>query len=152
MLGYFNDNTKNNEVIIDDPRVKFIKRRLYRTGDIAYFENGFIYLRGRIDGLTKIRGYRVHPDEISKVLDSFEEVNSSAVVTYGSSNQKILVSFIKINKGFIFNNINFKSMLTDKLPSYMIPNDFIEIDQFPLNQSGKIDKSLLKKRIDFFRK
>ncbi|WP_161969441.1 D-alanine--poly(phosphoribitol) ligase, partial [Campylobacter jejuni] len=32
----------------------------------------------------------------------------------------------------------------DKLPSYMIPKNFIKIDKFKLNQNGKIDRNYYK--------
>ncbi|EAK5229715.1 D-alanine--poly(phosphoribitol) ligase, partial [Campylobacter jejuni] len=43
--------------------------------------------------------------------------------------------------------INFKAFLKDKLPSYMIPKNFIKIDKFKLNQNGKIDRKVLKELV-----
>ena len=35
--------------------------------------------------------------------------------------------------------------LLPTLPPYMIPNVFRQVDQFPLNKNGKIDRTLLMK-------
>ncbi|EAH7532796.1 amino acid adenylation protein, partial [Campylobacter jejuni] len=43
--------------------------------------------------------------------------------------------------------INFKDFLKDKLPSYMIPKNFIKLDKFKLNQNGKIDRKVLKELV-----
>ncbi|ELZ6633904.1 amino acid adenylation protein, partial [Campylobacter jejuni] len=43
--------------------------------------------------------------------------------------------------------INFKAFLKDKLPSYMIPKNFIKLDKFKLNQNGKIDRKVLKELV-----
>ncbi|EAL1406970.1 D-alanine--poly(phosphoribitol) ligase, partial [Campylobacter jejuni] len=40
-----------------------------------------------------------------------------------------------------------KAFLKDKLPSYMIPKNFIKLDKFKLNQNGKIDRKVLKELV-----
>ncbi|EHT8190631.1 amino acid adenylation protein, partial [Campylobacter jejuni] len=43
--------------------------------------------------------------------------------------------------------LDLKAFLKDKLPSYMIPKNFIKIDKFKLNQNGKIDRKILNEKI-----
>lgn len=143
MMGYYGDAELTQKALVNDPRVIFINRPFYRTGDLAYEEDGLIYLQGRIDGLVKIRGYRIHPDEVSKVLDTCQGVAASATVAYGSQSEAALAVFIKLQKGSVLGEEELSVYLAKKIPGYMIPDQFIFLDELPLNQSGKIDKKLL---------
>ena len=145
MMGYYGDEKLTEQTLLVDPRLGFIKRYLYRTGDLAYEEDGLIYLKGRIDGLVKVRGYRIHPDEVSKVLDTCQGVAASASVAYGSQSEAALAVFIERQKNISLEESDIYDFISNKLPSYMIPNKVFFVDEFPLNQSGKIDKKALIK-------
>ena len=111
----------------------------YRTGDICYQEDDLIYIKGRIDGLIKVRGYRIHPDEISKQIDSIKGVDMSAVVPFGKQSDAALAAFVRKEKNVDLNKETILKKLTNELPLYMVPSH-LEFLEFPLNQSGKIDK------------
>ena len=99
MLGYHGDPEQTAAAFVPDPRLPFVHRALYRTGDIGYGDGGMMYLKGRIDGLVKIRGYRIHPDEVSKAIDSIPGVDVSAAVTFGGQSDAALAAFIKLKPG-----------------------------------------------------
>jgi len=147
MMGYYQDKNLTDSAFTTDPTVSFVQRLLYKTGDLAYEDDGLIYLKGRIDGLVKIRGYRIHPDEVSKAIDTLDGVDVSAVVTVGKQTDAALVAFIKLDQGLEFTKETIDSKLKEKLPAYMIPVDYVFVETFPLNQSGKIDKNALIKRL-----
>lgn len=144
MMGYHGDSQKTSEVIDSDPRMKQVARRMYHTGDLAYIDDGLVYLRGRLDGLVKIKGYRIHPDEIAKAIDSLERVDSSAVIAVKFGDEHKLVAYVKLQKGFVESIDELSQLLIEKLPAYMIPSEYVFVDDFPVNQSGKIDKRKLK--------
>ena len=148
MLGYHNDQERTSMVFTKDPRLPFAPRMLYRTGDIGYEMDGLMFLKGRIDGLVKIRGYRIHPDEVSRAIDRIEGVDVSAVVPFGPQSEAVLVAFIRLrNKAEKLNEDAISKKLKEILPTYMIPNRYLFIDNFPLNQSGKINKKALMERL-----
>jgi acyl-coenzyme A synthetase/AMP-(fatty) acid ligase len=147
MLGYHGDAELSESVFVTDTRIECITRKLYRTGDIGYYDNGLVYLEGRVDGLIKIRGYRIHPDEVSKTLDSIEEVDVSAVVNFGKQSDAALKAFIKLKHGSGLTVEDIEKFLREKLPDYMIPVQYELVKDFPLSQSGKIDKNSLAKRL-----
>lgn len=147
MMGYYGDQKLTERSLIVDPRVNYVNRILYKTGDLAYIDDGLVYLKGRIDGLVKIRGYRIHPDEVSKVLDSLSEVASCATVAFGQQADAALAVFIKYEPGNNLTENDIKLHLHSKVPEYMMPTKIIFVDDFPLNQSGKIDKRELAKRL-----
>ena len=87
MLGYHADHERT-EAPLSSIRVCLALRLLYRTGDIGY-EDGLMYLKGRIDGLVN-QGLWIHPDEVSKAIDTIEGVDVSAVVPFGSQSERYM--------------------------------------------------------------
>ncbi len=147
MMGYHNDSELTKKALTTDPRLSSVNRLVYRTGDLAYSEEGVVYLKGRIDGLVKIRGYRIHPDEISKALDTCPGVVASAAVAYGAQSEAALAVFLQLEKDSDLLAPQVEAFLRSKVPEYMIPDRIVFIDEFPLNQSGKIDKKVLTTRL-----
>jgi D-alanine--poly(phosphoribitol) ligase subunit 1 len=147
MLGYHGDTDRTEAAFASDPRLPFVTRPIYRTGDIGYEDGGLIYLKGRVDGLVKIRGYRVHPDEVSKAIDAIAGVEVSAVVAFGAQAEAALAAFVKPKKSFELKEADIVDALEKKIPRYMIPIKFLFVEDFPLNQSGKIDKNALSRRL-----
>ena len=147
MLGYHGDRERTEAAFVEDPRLWFARRMLYRTGDVGYIDGGLMYLKGRIDGLVKIRGYRIHPDEVSKAIDAIEGVDVSAVVPFGSQSEAALAAFVRLQQGAALSDAAILERLRETLPAYMIPSRLTFVDDFPLNQSGKIDKNALVGRL-----
>ncbi|SFU29472.1 non-ribosomal peptide synthetase [Xenorhabdus koppenhoeferi] len=130
-------------------------KRYYRTGDLAQYsgENGLIYL-GRSDSQVKINGYRIELGEIEVITQKsvYEQMNESelssaavcdvfVMVNSQDSDNKILIAYLYTN--IAFDQEILKSTLAKHLPNYMIPHYFIKVDEFPQNNSGKIDVSRL---------
>jgi len=114
--------------------------RIYRTGDLARkLENGDIEFLGRIDNQVKIRGYRIELGEIETILRTVFGVLQCVVSTDEHRNHLIayLVTSIELNRNHLRNH------LLNKLPEYMVPQFFVEIDDIPLTKNGKIDKKSL---------
>jgi len=125
--------------LIKETKKKFIKingTRYFRTGDLAFKYRGNLYFKERIDNQVKFRGHRIELSEINFFLREFGLNN---VYTNIFNNQ--IVSFIQHSKVDI-NKI--KNYLKKKLEQYKIPNNFIFINQFPLNKNGKVDINKIK--------
>ncbi|KKY28858.1 putative amp-binding enzyme [Phaeomoniella chlamydospora] len=52
----------------------------YRTGDLAYYEEGKVFVDGRIKDVMKVRGWQVSPAELEGILLSHPLVKDVAVV------------------------------------------------------------------------
>lgn len=143
LMGYYDDDELTEMALTKDPRVGFVNRSLYKTGDLAYLDDGLVYLKGRIDGLVKIRGYRIHPDEVSKVIDNIAGVDVSAVVAFGDQSDAVLIAYVRLNKNCELTADDINTHVEAVLPSYMVPVRYDFVNEFPLNQSGKIDKKAL---------
>jgi D-alanine--poly(phosphoribitol) ligase subunit 1 len=115
---------------------------VYKTGDLVY-ENDFseIIFVGRKDSQIKHMGHRIELGEIETAILGIEEVENSCVLY--DDNLKRIVTFFKSKK----QGAEIKKLLANSLPKYMIPTKWINIEQFPLNANGKIDRLKLKNQI-----
>jgi amino acid adenylation domain-containing protein len=119
--------------------------RLYRTGDIVrYLPDGNIEFHGRADHQIKIRGYRIEPFEIEKRLIDHDLITDAVVVGIENINGiKSLCAYYVTKSDISIADI--RSYLSDKLPSYMLPSYFTQLEQIPLLPNNKIDRLSLPK-------
>lgn len=117
--------------------------KLYRTGDLAkWLPDGNIEYLGRMDNQVKIRGLRIELGEIEAVLVSHPHIRDGAVIVKESSDTIItIVAFITADENLEVKEL--KPYLKQFLPEYMIPAEFIILDQLPLTPNGKIDRKRL---------
>lgn len=120
---------------------------LYKTGDLARFrDDGAVDYLGRIDNQIKLRGFRIEPAEIEVVLGQHPEIKQAVVLVRSIlSQEKSLIAYILLhdNKNSLSLNERVRAYLQEKLPDYMIPQHVVNVPQFPLTPSGKIDKLVL---------
>ncbi|OCL85619.1 AMP-binding protein [Arcobacter porcinus] len=147
MLGYLDDEDKTVNSFILDPRYPKFKRKLYNTGDLAIKkEDGLFYLLGRSDDIVKIKGYRVNPTEINNVISKFQSIKETVVFPTKNNDTYKLINCVVVEKDFYIDSL--KLHILKFLPEYMLPSEFIIIDSMPLNNSGKIDKKILKEKFE----
>ncbi|QYK62294.1 amino acid adenylation domain-containing protein [Paenibacillus sp. S25] len=117
--------------------------RLYRTGDwVQEQADGNIEYISRIDGQVKIRGYRIEPGEIESHLLKIDDVQEAAVIAReNEAGQKQLEAYFTATKKLTADEI--KTALSIKLPNYMIPSFYIQLEQMPLTLNGKLDRKAL---------
>ncbi|HTG36419.1 MAG TPA: condensation domain-containing protein, partial [Thermoanaerobaculia bacterium] len=119
--------------------------RLYRTGDLArLLADGSLEFLGRIDDQVKIRGFRVEPGEVEVVLLSHPAVLEAAVVARpDASGNKALVGYAVARDRSEFTLSEVWAFLRDRLPGYMVPAQWVQLDELPLNANGKVDRRAL---------
>ncbi|PQQ29721.1 hypothetical protein CE143_02450 [Photorhabdus luminescens] len=120
--------------------------RSFRTGDIGKLIDNIWYCFGREDNQIKLNGYRIELHEIEERLMNLPIVDSAVVLPLKKEDGSIvrLVAFCKFKT--IIDKENLVNLLKKNLPSYMIPSEFINIDNFPVTNNSKVDtKSLLSR-------
>ncbi len=143
--GYLNKENLTAEKFIPNSLTNTPGKRMYKTGDLVrLLEDGSIEYLTRIDNQVKIRGLRIELGEIeSKLLEAKNIKNAVVRVKEITANDKIIVAYIvPVNKEEC-NISDFKMYLKERLPEYMIPNNFIVLDKIPTNANGKIDRKKL---------
>jgi len=120
--------------------------RIYRTGDQARIKSdGTIEFLGRNDDQVKIRGYRIELAEIEVVLSQIPGI-SDAVVTAREDlpgNKKLVAYLLSANTEQ--NTAKIRAELSRLLPEYMIPANFVWLNEFPTTSSGKLNRKALPK-------
>ncbi len=139
--GYLNRPELTAERFIQSSRVP--GGRLYRTGDwVQEQADGNIEYISRIDGQVKIRGYRIEPGEIESHLLKINDIQQAAVITRENEDgQKQLEAYFTATTKLTTDEIKFA--LSIKLPNYMIPSFFTQLEQMPLTLNGKLDRKAL---------
>jgi len=125
--------------------------RLYRTGDSArWLAHGEVEYLGRLDQQVKIRGYRIELGEIEAALQEQAGV-AQAVVTVREDEpgDKRLVGYVvgKVKEegsGQVeLKGSELRRQLQGRLPEYMVPSAYMQMEEIPLTGSGKVDRKRL---------
>jgi len=139
--GYLDNSNLNETSFVSNPFVT--NTVMYRTGDLGYYNsNGEINYLSRIDNQVKIRGYRIELDEIENAIFQFQDINNCVVCKkeIKPSHEVLCAYYIEKNK---VNIDELKKYLQKILPTYMIPQYYILLKEFPYTQNGKIDRKCL---------
>jgi amino acid adenylation domain-containing protein len=143
--GYLNRLELTKERFISNPFNKKPGARLYKTGDVARFlPNRDLEYLGRADHQVQIRGFRVELGEIETVLLEHENVNQAVVIVRGdqADDQRLAAYFVSTpNQSAL--SVELRKHLQSKLPEYMIPHYFVELESIPLTHNGKVDRRTL---------
>lgn len=146
MVSYVNDDDNIDKLYSSPSFLTPYGSKVYRTGDLGYFDSkGRLNFYGRNDGQVKIRGHRIELSEItsraleeSQIKDAFTNL-----VEMKARNTKLIVLYVVLHSGVEFFEDKFKEKLSNKLPSYMVPDRIMVVDSFELTVNGKIDTTKL---------
>lgn len=142
-LGYYNDKARTEKSFVQYQGVDTYYERMYKTGDLVEKVNGKLFFRGRVDNQIKHMGYRIELEEIENALIKVEGIKQCAVIhTVSKNNFSKIIAYIAMNEER--EQAEIRQELKKYLPGYMIPNDFVMMDELPKNANGKIDRTLLK--------
>lgn len=135
--GYLNRDDLTNERFID---VKDFsdKYKTYKSGDLAKINsNGELEYIRRSDNQVKVRGFRIELGEIENALNDIDSIKNSVVVTNKEDESNILVAYLTSSTKINLQEVIEK--LKSKLPDYMIPSRFIQLENIPLTTNGKVN-------------
>jgi amino acid adenylation domain-containing protein len=146
--GYWRDPEKTGHVFIRNPYSSHLDSRIYRTGDLASIgADGFVYLHGRTDSQIKSRGYRIELGEVETAVHATGAVRECAVAAVqadGFEGTTIWCAYVPA-AGRNVSPQALRAQVAKTLPSYMIPNRWMNMSELPLNANGKIDRPAIKR-------
>jgi amino acid adenylation domain-containing protein/thioester reductase-like protein len=114
--------------------------RMYRTGDLGrLLASGDLEIDGRTDRQLKVRGFRVEPGEIERVLAGHPDIDQVSVVASArSSGDTRLVAYYTPTRRAAAacaphrpSAGSFRRYLLDRLPGYMVPAAFVARHHLP---------------------
>jgi len=151
----------NTQVDASTSGFGYQETRMYRTGDLAKFlPNGMIQILGRAKFMVKVRGYTVVLSKIEQEIMDAVDLKSCAVVTVGEEGtEKRLLAYLVPNDSETVSHklqswtINpqtghcsqIRKVLKDRLPHYMIPTVYSQIESLPYTPAGKLNTLQLQK-------
>ncbi|WP_280489329.1 non-ribosomal peptide synthetase, partial [Nocardia carnea] len=121
--------------------------RMYRTGDLVRWQRvdgrpALEYL-GRTDFQVKFRGQRIELGEIESAFLAQPQVSQVVVTVAASQLGEQLVAYVVPAPGQQLESATVLEAVREVLPTYMVPAAVVELDAFPLNTSGKLDRKAL---------
>ena len=142
--GYLNQPDLTAARFIQDPFSTSVTARLYRTGDQARFlPDGTIEFLGRSDHQIKVRGFRIEPGEIETVLGQHPLVRECAVIPVSGPGGQRLVAHVVAARGSAEFIPELREYAKARLPQYMVPAAFVELEKLPRMSNGKVDRQTL---------
>jgi len=149
--GYLNRPELTDERFIPNPFSNKEGARLYKTGDLARYQpDGNIEFLGRLDEQVKIRGFRIELGEIEAVLSQHPFVREVVVIAREDvAGDRRLVAYVVPNPeqaatvGAQSLAPLLRQFLKKKLPEYMMPSTFVELESLPLTHNGKVNRKAL---------
>lgn len=141
--GYLGKAEASRAVFLDDPfemDAEQYNKRMYKTGDLVRIDaHGDVIFMGRCDKQVKLRGFRIELQEIESSITAHEQVENAIVRMLEDQSQKRLVAYLvgSMDKSRVQSIL--REFLTQRLPSYMVPDQFIMLREIPLTRNGKVD-------------
>ena len=137
-IGY----CKNDELTQDS-----FFRDYFRTGDVGYEKDGYIFLTGRLKEIINVGGKKVSPVEIERICMEVNDVQEAVCVGIddpaGITGEAIKL-YLVVRDQSCFDLDMLKKVLSVQLESYKIPHIFEYIDSVPKTENGKPKRYLLK--------
>lgn len=142
--GYYNRDALNKNSFFKNSDPSLESAYLYKTGDKGYYlYDGNIRFVGRSDEQVKIRSHRIELAEISTNLCKHPNIKDALVTVNESSGYKKLIAYLILKEENVFDPQDISVFLSDYVPKYMLPNQYIVLSEWPLNPNMKIDKKRL---------
>ena len=115
----------------------------YKSGDLGKWNyRGTVDFIGRMDNQVKFHGLRIELDEISNVINSYQNIKQSiTVVKQDEAGDEYLASYFIASEKIDIDKL--QAFIKKSLTEYMIPTSIMQLDAFPMNVNGKVDKTKL---------
>jgi amino acid adenylation domain-containing protein len=144
--GYLNDPEKTKSRFTLPPMGCDVGEMVYRTGDLCrQTPDGNYVFVSRKDYQVKWMGYRIELSEIEMNMMAHPQIRSAVVLLAGSGNGGLteLAAFFEAEAKV--DSVSISQFLEKRIPSYMIPKRFIQLDFLPRNDRGKIARDEILK-------
>ena len=147
--------SKNNT--IHEPSELFIKcawsiagKNWIATGDLAEKDNqGYYYLKGRVDDMIVSGGENVYPFEIENHLLKHEDIRDVMIMSLDDEEfGQRFIAIVVLKSNSVQTESTILAWLRPKVARFQMPKKIYIVDEFPITSIGKVDRKKLKQLID----
>ena len=133
MKGYYGEPELTSSIL---------QNGIIYTNDLGYIdENGFVYVRGRLDDVINVGGLKVAPDEVEAEAIALDCVKDCICIAtedeFTGSGLKLLL--VMQEKGTL-NSSYIRKKLSSKLEAYKVPKQCEEVDEIKRMYNGKLNR------------
>ncbi|MBU9228508.1 AMP-binding protein [Burkholderia multivorans] len=140
MLGYWDDDAKTREVLIDG---------WMHTGDLATLDaEGYCNIVGRLKDMVIRGGENVYPREIEEFLFRHPKIQSAQV--FGVPDPKYgeeLCAWIVLRADEQMTEDDVRAFCQGQIAHYKIPRYIRFVDELPMTVTGKVQKFMMRERM-----
>ncbi|MDN8054913.1 AMP-binding protein [Burkholderia multivorans] len=140
MLGYWDDDAKTREVLIDG---------WMHTGDLATLDaEGYCNIVGRLKDMVIRGGENVYPREIEEFLFRHPKIQSAQV--FGVPDPKYgeeLCAWIVLRADEQMTEDDVRAFCQGQIAHYKIPRYIRFVDELPMTVTGKVQKFVMRERM-----
>lgn len=134
MLGYWEEQAKTDEVLVDG---------WMHTGDLAVMDDdGYVQITGRIKDLVIRGGENVYPREVEEFLYTHPDILDAQVI--GVPDEKYgeeLMVWVRMREGATPLDADaVRAFCAGKLAHYKVPRYVKVVEEFPMTVTGKVRK------------
>jgi long-chain acyl-CoA synthetase len=136
---YYNRPELTNAVFTD---------RWFHTGDLVKRdEDNFLYILDRMDDTIVCGGHNIYPREVESTIEEVDGVTRAVVVGREDSRkgEKPVAIVTRGDTSVAAGEI--KDHCLDTLAAYKHPREVHFVEDFPLNDVGKVDRDALRERV-----
>ena len=138
-LGYYNDEARTRQAFRQNPAHNLFPDPLYFTGDLASMNDQSEYVfASRRDFQIKHMGHRIELGEIETFAAAIDGIRRVCCIFNEIAGKIVLFYEGEVEKTAII------AALKNKLPKYMLPNIYTQLEHMPYNKNGKIDRARLR--------
>ncbi|GGL94896.1 class I adenylate-forming enzyme family protein [Nakamurella endophytica] len=141
MNGYFGDPTATAAAIDTDG--------WFHTGDLGSLdERGYLYFVDRLKDMIKPGGENVSAAEVERVIFGHPAVAEVAVVGRPDARLgEVPVAFVELRRGGDAAEAAIIAWCAARMASFKVPREIHFVQDWPMTESGKIQKRLLRERL-----
>jgi acyl-CoA synthetase (AMP-forming)/AMP-acid ligase II len=118
----------------------------YPTGDLGVLDaDGYLWYRGRLDDMFKVKGATVYPSEVEAALRAVEGVRQAFVSNVRVEGGTDAVGALVVSD---LDAAQLTAQARSKLSSFKVPQHWVVVpdaDAVPMLATGKIDKRALRR-------
>ena len=119
----------------------------FRTGDRVVEDDGWFRFVDRLKDVIRRRGENISAFEVEQALEASPHVAQSAVVPVPSElGEDEVMAFIRLEPGAAADPAAIVAAVAERLPRFALPRYVEFVTQFPLTDTGKIRKQVLREQ------